>query len=106
MALTSKALGSQKWKQLRLKVLARDGHQCWICHGQATQVDHIQSRKHGGDMWDQDNLAAICGACNRKKGSGSANRVFFRRDSTPPASPAFSLPETATTRPDGPFQKP
>lgn len=106
MALSNKALGSQKWKDLRLQILARDGYTCWICGGEANQVDHIQSRKSGGDMWDRENLAAICGVCNRKKGHKSAASLFFRHDSTPPASPERSLPETAATRPAGPFQKP
>ena len=66
--MTNKALGSKKWKDLRLRVLARDGRICYVCGGEATQVDHITPRVKGGDMWDMDNLAAICARCNQRKG--------------------------------------
>lgn len=98
-------LGSGKWKQLRLRVLARDGWVCTYCgthlEGGNATVDHITSRKTGGDMWDMDNLTSACKSCNSRKGVG-----FFRRDSTPPVFPDSSLPETQVTRPLSPFQKP
>jgi len=105
MALSNQALGSKKWKVIRLRVLARDGWICTYCNkdlkgGDAT-VDHITSRKTGGDMWDMDNLTSACKACNSAKGT-----LFFRRGSTPPVSPDSSLPETQVTRPLSPFQKP
>ena len=83
LALSKSALGSGKWKQLRLRVLARDGWVCTYCgthlEGGNATVDHITSRKTGGDMWDMDNLTSACKSCNSRKGMG-----FFRRDSTPP----------------------
>lgn len=103
--MSKDALGSGKWKQLRLRVLARDGWVCTYCgthlEGGNATVDHIVSRKTGGDLWDMDNLTSACKSCNSRKGVG-----FFRRDSTPPAFPDSSLPETQVTRPLSPFQKP
>jgi len=105
MALSKSALGSGKWKLIRLRVLARDGWQCTYCHkdlkGADATVDHITSRKVGGDIWDMENLTAACKSCNSRKGSR-----FFRSGSTPPAFSEPSLPETQITRPLSPFQKP
>jgi 5-methylcytosine-specific restriction endonuclease McrA len=103
--LSKNALGTGKWKLIRLRVLARDGWQCTYCHkdlkgGDAT-VDHITSRKVGGDLFDMENLTSACKSCNSRKGSR-----FFRGASTPPAFPDSSLPETQITRPLSPFQKP
>ena len=106
MALTSKALGSGRWKETRLRVLARDGYTCAYCGKEADQVDHVQSRVSGGDMFDMDNLVACCGICNRKKSSKGADTLFFRHGSTPPVSQDRSLPETVATKPESPFQKP
>ena len=105
LALSKSALGSGKWKQLRLRVLARDGWVCTYCgthlEGGNATVDHITSRKTGGDMWDMDNLTSACKSCNSRKGMG-----FFKRDSTPPVFEGISLPETQVTRPLSPFEKP
>lgn len=61
--ISKQALGSMKWKELRLRVLARDGWVCSYCHkdiagGDAT-VDHIVSRKSGGELWSMENLTKI-----------------------------------------------
>jgi 5-methylcytosine-specific restriction endonuclease McrA len=105
MALSKDALGSGKWKQMRLRVLARDGWVCTYCHkhleGADATVDHITSRKQGGSLFDMDNLTSACKSCNSSKGS-----LFFRRDSTPPVFQGISLPETQVTRPASPFEKP
>jgi 5-methylcytosine-specific restriction endonuclease McrA len=79
--LTNKALGSKKWKDIRLRVLARDGYVCYICGGEATQVDHVIPRTKMGDMWDMDNLAAICRRCNLMKGDKQLG-VFLGVSST------------------------
>ncbi len=105
MALSNKALGSAKWKSLRLRVLARDGFVCTYCgvhlEGANATVDHITSRKVGGSLFDMENLTSACKSCNSRKGSR-----FLRGRSTPPVSPDSSLPETQITRPLSPFQKP
>ncbi len=98
MALSNKALGSKKWKDIRLRVLARDGTHL---EGSNATVDHITSRKVGGSLFDLDNLTSACKPCNSRKGSR-----FFNRVSTPPVSQDSSLPETQITRPLSPFQKP
>jgi len=75
--------------------LAREGGRCEYCliHelevGFSHQVDHIVSRKHGGES-TSDNLAYACVICNRYKGtdiaaidqsSGKVARLFDpRRD--------------------------
>jgi 5-methylcytosine-specific restriction endonuclease McrA len=100
--LSSKALGSKKWKDIRLKVLARDGRVCYICQGEATQVDHVIPRTKMGDMWDMENLAAICAKCNVRKGNKHLG-VFLGRASTPPVFSESSLPETTVTQPLSPF---
>jgi 5-methylcytosine-specific restriction endonuclease McrA len=79
--LTNKALGSKKWKDLRLRVLARDGRLCYLCQGEADQVDHIVPRTKMGDMWDMDNLAAVCRRCNLMKGDKQLG-VFLGVSST------------------------
>lgn len=99
--MSKKALGTQKWKDLRLRVLARDGRICYVCGGEATQVDHITPRVKGGDMWDMDNLAAICAKDNQRKG----DRVFLGGQSTPPVFSGHSLPETRVAQPLSPFSK-
>ena len=75
-------IGSKKWKDLRLQVLARDGYVCYVCGGEADQVDHLFPRAKGGDTFDQFNCAAICRKCNLVKGSR-----FFIKTATPPVFP-------------------
>ena len=102
MALNKKAeIGSKKWKDLRLAVLARDGYICYVCGGEADQVDHIYPRSKGGSTFDQFNCASICRRCNLAKGGR-----FFNKPATPPVFPDSSLPETVQTVPDSPFIKP
>jgi 5-methylcytosine-specific restriction endonuclease McrA len=97
MSTKHKVLGTKKWKNKRLSVLQRDGYECYVCGGQADQVDHIIPRVKGGDVFDDDNLMAICGRCNRAKGSR-----FFSSTATPPAFPEHISPKTTSTIPAGP----
>ena len=98
-------LGSSKWKKLRLEILSRDGYICWICGGDgADSVDHLVSRKNGGDLWDRDNLAAAHKQCNSAKGSKDA--FFSGNTPTPLAFFEPSLPSMTSTRPTSPFIKP
>jgi 5-methylcytosine-specific restriction endonuclease McrA len=100
LALSDKAIGSSKWKKLRLQILDRDGRQC-ICGQPADTVDHIIPRVKGGDMWASDNLQAMCKSCNSSKGSR-----FFNSKATPPVFPERSLSETVRVIPESPFIKP
>ena len=62
-----KALGTQRWKDMRIAVLARDGYTCGYCGSDANSVDHIIPRAKGGDMWSLDNLISACIRCNSLK---------------------------------------
>ena len=99
--MTERAIGSGKWKKLRITVLDRDGWQCVRCNKPAHTVDHIVPRVKGGDMWALDNLQSMCKSCNSAKGGR-----FFSHKATPPVFPERSLPETVRVVPDSPFSKP
>jgi 5-methylcytosine-specific restriction endonuclease McrA len=101
MALSKRAIGSGKWKKIRITVLDRDGWQCAICNRPADTVDHIFPRIKGGDMWALDNLQSLCKSCNSRKGGR-----FFSSKATPPVFSEPSLPETVRTVPNSPFNKP
>ena len=101
MALSERALHSGKWKKLRITVLDRDGWICALCGAVADTVDHIYPRIKGGDMWALDNLQCLCKSCNSRKGGR-----FFSHKATPPVFLKSSLPETTSTVPDSPFNKP
>jgi 5-methylcytosine-specific restriction enzyme A len=47
------------WKTTRRRILARDGHACYICGAPSNEVDHITAVTQGGTH-DDTNLAAIC----------------------------------------------
>ena len=98
--MNDRAIGSGKWKKLRLQILDRDGRQC-VCGQPADTVDHIIPRVKGGDMWASDNLQAMCKSCNSSKGSR-----FFNSKATPPVFPERSLSETVRVIPESPFIKP
>lgn len=57
-----------RWKDLRLKVFSRDGHQCVYCgNTQNLQADHIIPLAAGGPAFDINNLQTLCRDCNGKK---------------------------------------
>lgn len=56
------------WPSIRRFVLDRDGHRCRTCRDLAAEVDHLWPRRLGGAD-HIDNLAAICGPCNKAKGA-------------------------------------
>lgn len=61
-------LGTQRWKDQRIRVLKRDNYICQYCGDDATQVDHVIPRAKGGGH-DMENLVACCARCNSRKGS-------------------------------------
>jgi 5-methylcytosine-specific restriction endonuclease McrA len=93
-------LGTQRWKDQRLRVLKRDGYICQYCGSDATQVDHVISRKDGGGH-ELDNLVACCAPCNSKKGALNEG-VFLGRQSTPPAFSQSISPITQVMVQTGP----
>jgi len=85
-------LGTQRWKDVRLAVLARDQRTCAYCGDEnANTVDHVVALVHGGDPYNMDNLVACCMRCNSSKGKRSA-AFFSLRQSTPPVFIDNSLP--------------
>jgi 5-methylcytosine-specific restriction endonuclease McrA len=94
-------LGTQRWKDQRLRVLKRDDYICQYCGDTATQVDHIIPRAKGGGH-ELENLLACCAKCNALKGSRS-QASFLRVDSTPPVFSGFLSPTQSVLHEDSPF---
>lgn len=63
------------WKATRLRILARDKWRCYVCGQHATEVDHIDNLGSESD----DNLAAICPACHRRKSQSEAKESQLTR---------------------------
>jgi alpha-D-ribose 1-methylphosphonate 5-phosphate C-P lyase len=95
-------LGTQRWKDQRLRVLKRDNYTCAYCGLDANQVDHVISRKDGGTH-DLDNLVACCALCNSKKGALN-EAVFLGRGSTPPVFSGNPSPMQSEQAQDSPFK--
>lgn len=65
------------WWARRRRVLARDERRCYVCGGEATEVDHVIR----GDDHDESNLRAICNWCHRQKSTregSDAARLYDR----------------------------
>lgn len=56
----------REWARLRRYVLVRDHGTCWVCGGDANEVDHRLSLANGGND-SLANLAAICTGCHKTK---------------------------------------
>lgn len=57
---------SSRWKRLRLMVL-RNQPACAKCGREAKEVDHIIPFTKGGEMFDLNNLQALCVECHYQK---------------------------------------
>ena len=85
-------LGTQRWKDVRKQVLARDQRVCFYCGDEnANTVDHIVPLVDGGDPYNTENLCCACTRCNSAKGRKPVG-VFLSRQSTPPVFIDISLP--------------
>jgi 5-methylcytosine-specific restriction endonuclease McrA len=93
-------LGTQRWKDQRLRVLKRDSYICAYCSGDATQVDHVIPRKAGGSH-DLENLVACCAPCNSAKGAKEG--LFLGVTPTPPVFSGSLSPIQSKTMQDSPF---
>lgn len=59
-------LKTRYWRELRKKVLDRDGHQCVVCKSKVLlQVDHKVYR--GGGLEILEDLQTLCYKCHAKK---------------------------------------
>ena len=95
-------LGTQKWKDQRLRVLKRDGYICAYCGEEANQVDHVIPRSKGGGH-ELDNLVACCSKCNSLKGAKESGS-FLGSSSTPPVFSGNMYPMQSEPMPDSPFK--
>lgn len=100
--VSHRELGTQRWKNQRLRVLKRDGYICQYCGEEATQVDHVISRAKGGGH-ELENLVACCAKCNQLKGS-SSDAVFLARSATPLALAEHLSLTRSKTMLDSPFK--
>lgn len=70
------------WQRLRLRILKRDGHRCYLCGASANRVDHVTPAYLGGtDM--ESNLAAICGQCDSRKSAIEGNNARWHPSKGP-----------------------
>ena len=92
MAGTNKKyLHTQRWKDVRKAVLARDQRTCAYCGDEsANTVDHVHALVDGGDPYNMENLVAGCMRCNSAKGRKPVG-VFLSRQFTPPVFIDISL---------------
>jgi 5-methylcytosine-specific restriction enzyme A len=60
---------TRAWRKTRARVLARDGYECQLCGGLASDVDHIRPVGMGGSD-DPGNLRGLCANCHGQQHSG------------------------------------
>jgi len=63
---------SGHWRELREKILERDGHECAVCsHTEGLQIHHIIPRRFGGTH-EINNLTTVCRLCH-----GAIDRIII-----------------------------
>jgi 5-methylcytosine-specific restriction endonuclease McrA len=94
MVLSKSALRStgstRQWRNIRERILRRDGYICQYCGQEADTVDHVIPRRLNGLDTD-DNLVSSCRKCNLSKGGR-----FFVSKRTPPTPRSFSNPQNTS----------
>jgi 5-methylcytosine-specific restriction endonuclease McrA len=94
---------SRQWRELRKRILARDGGVCTYCGQDADTVDHILPVKNHPELaMNPENLRSACRRCNSMKGSRSES-VFLGRLFAPPVFPANLSPKTTSSVQAGPM---
>ena len=96
---------SRKYKEVRLKALARDGYVCYYCgyEGKELTIDHIIPVSKAPELAiDINNMVTACKPCNSKKGKRSQG-VFLERMRTPLDFSAFPSPMRSEIVQDSPF---
>ena len=97
---------SRKYKEVRLKALARDGYVCYYCGAENKEmtIDHIIPISKAPELAiDIENMVTACKPCNSSKGSRSQG-VFLDTPRTPPVFSGFLSPTKSTIHQDSPFQ--
>ena len=60
---------------VRQEVFDRAGWRCQSCGNPGRlECDHIVPLRRGGEMWDLDNLQALCPPCHRTKTKAESGR--------------------------------
>ncbi|HFJ9456971.1 TPA: HNH endonuclease [Bacillus cereus] len=80
---TDKLMKSYRWKQLRKRIIERDGCICQRClikyniiESSELTVHHVLSRRnHPELMFDENNLICLCFTCNNQL--GTKNKLDF-----------------------------
>ena len=96
---------SRKYKEVRLKALARDGYVCFYCGAENKDmtIDHIIPISKAPELAiDIENMVTACKPCNSSKGSRSQG-VFLERMRTPPDFSAYPSPTRSEIHQDSPF---
>lgn len=97
---------SRKYKEVRLKALARDGYVCFYCghEGKEMTIDHIIPISKAPELAiDIDNMVTACKPCNSSKGSRSQGS-FLAQKRTPLDFPARLSPTRSEAVGDSPFR--
>ena len=96
---------SRKYKEVRLKALARDGYVCFYCGAENKDmtIDHIIPISKAPELAiDIDNMVTACKPCNSSKGSRSQG-AFLERKRTPPDFSVYISPMRSEPVQDSPF---
>lgn len=96
---------SRKYKEVRLKALARDGYTCYYCghEGKEMTIDHIIPVSKAPELAiDINNMVTACKPCNSSKGSRSQGS-FLAHKRTPPDFSAFPSPMQSEIPQNNPF---
>jgi 5-methylcytosine-specific restriction endonuclease McrA len=96
---------SRKYKEVRLKALARDGYVCFYCGAEEKDmtIDHIIPVSKAPEMAiDINNMVTACKPCNSKKGKRSQGS-FLEGMRTPLDFPARLSPTRSKIVEDSPF---
>jgi hypothetical protein len=96
-------LNSRRYREQRERVFKRDGRFCQVCGTDEGEmhIDHVISRKSGGDH-SLENLRVLCKSCNLRKGALN-DGVFLSRMATPPVFQGNLSPRAASVIPENPF---
>lgn len=95
--MTDKRYGSRRWKRVRLDVLRRDRHSCFVrsCGAWADACDHIVPVYPGMpdvQFYSADNLRASCRQHNLARGVAARLQRDLSDESEAPSHPFGNAP--------------